>query len=203
MVHKFHFHFEHPIASSEGRILSEPRRVARGSWLLEELIEFMGSEEQVDQVDAILDFLYFCWGNFVEIGLDDASFLDIEMQNIKGPPATLEFSHRVSFATRASESVFNFIRSDTKGGQCDFTTDAARTMLRCLKTMNTDPSGLMDVVQQSNMGKLWPDGNPRFADDGKVMKPVTWEAPELELERVLNKRAKDWMKEHADEDIPF
>ena len=204
MVHKFHFHFDHPIAPAEGRILSEPRRVARFSWLMEELIEFMKAEaDVVDQVDAILDFLYFCFGNLVEIGLDDASFLDVELVGIEGPPTELDYSYRVSFASRASSSLFQFLRSDTKSGQCDFTVDAARTMMRCLRVMKVDPSGLMEVVQQSNMGKLWPDGKPKFADDGKVVKPPTWEAPEKELGRILNGRTRDWLEAHKDDEIPF
>ena len=203
MVHTFYLHFEHPIAPPEGRILPEPRRVARGAWLLEELIEFAGAEEMVNQVDAVLDFLYFCWGNFIEIGLTDVSFLDLEMGGVSGCPGPMEFSHRVSFASRASESVFQLMRSDTKSGQCDFTTDAVRTMLRCLKVMNVDPAGLMDIVQNSNMGKLWPDGKPHFSDSGKVIKPVTWEGPEKELATIIDERAKAWMEEHKDDELPF
>jgi predicted HAD superfamily Cof-like phosphohydrolase len=206
MVYKFHFAFDHPVAPSSGRIMSEPRRVARTSWLLEELVEFMAAEELDDQADALLDFLYFCFGNFIEIGTADVTFLDVELDNAfnnTGCPAALGFGHRVSFAGRASESVFRFTHSDTRGGQLDFTKDMIVTMIRCLGVMNVDPRELMEVVQDSNMGKLWPDGAPRFADDGKIIKPAHWEAPELELGRILDSRVRTWAKENEDNDVPF
>lgn len=203
MAKKFHFHFELPIAPAEGRVLSEQRRVARGSWMLEELVEFMAAEDIVDQADGLLDFIYFCMGNLVEIGLGDVSFLDREVEGIDGLPAELQFSYRVSFASRAAESIFQFIRSDTKSGQCDFTVDAARIMLRCLRTMKVNPGPLMEILQDKNMAKLWADGKPRFADDGKIVKPPTWEPPEPEMARLINEQVRKWNDVHKDDEIPF
>ena len=34
-------------------------------------------------------------------------------------------------------------------------------------------------VHQSNMSKLWEDGKPRFREDGKIMKPPTYQPPLL------------------------
>jgi predicted HAD superfamily Cof-like phosphohydrolase len=36
-------------------------------------------------------------------------------------------------------------------------------------------------VHTSNMTKVWPDGFPRFRDDGKVLKPPTYQPPQIEL----------------------
>jgi len=54
-----------------------------------------------------------------------------------------------------------------------------------------EPFNLFQIVQNANMGKLFPDGKPRFREeDGKIIKPPHWEeefAPEgklkLEIER--------------------
>ena len=202
MVAKFHHSFEHPVANKGGHILSEPRRAARGAWLIEELMEFTAAEQLVDQVDACLDFLYFCWGTFVEIGALpnglDAEFTTKEVLL----PTQLDFPYRVSFAARAASSVFEFMHSDTLRGQRDFTADAARVVIRVMKAMSVDPVGLMEIVQDSNMGKLHADGKPHYGDLGKVIKPVHWEAPEKRLEEVLYQRTVQWNKEVGDE-VPF
>lgn len=35
-------------------------------------------------------------------------------------------------------------------------------------------------VHESNMTKLWPDGKPRYREDGKILKPPDYEPPDLE-----------------------
>lgn len=55
--------------------------------------------------------------------------------------------------------------------------------------MGVQPQPLFDIVQEANMAKLV-DGKPiRRPEDGKVMKPEGWEAPEpklaLEIERQI------------------
>jgi len=201
LVRKFQFTFEHPIAPPDGRILPEPRRAARGSWLLEELSEFISAEELVDQADAGVDFLYFCWGNFVEIGSICGS-LEAEFGGNYGCPSVMLFPHRVSFAKRAAESVFDFMRSDTLRGQRDFTADAARIMIRCLKSMSVNPVGLLEIAHDSNMGKIWPSGDIRLASDGKVLKPNTWEPPELFMQIELDARIDTWMDKHRNDADP-
>lgn len=48
--------------------------------------------------------------------------------------------------------------------------------------MNVDPTEVFNLVHQANMGKLFPDGKPRYHEvTGKVLKPENWEedfAPE-------------------------
>ncbi len=38
---------------------------------------------------------------------------------------------------------------------------------------------VFDVVQRSNMKKLWPDGKSRVQESGKVRKPEGWEPPDI------------------------
>jgi len=202
MVRDFHELFNHPVARRGTVILSEGDRAGRGAWLLEELMEFIAAESLIDQVDAAIDFLYFCLGNFVAIGVVPA-YLDHELPDTDNLcPDAMQFSHRVSFAQRAAESVFEFMHSDTLRGQRDFSGDMGRTMLRCMRVMQVDPRGLFEIIHESNMGKLWPDGKPRYGDFGKVVKPVTWEPPEPEMLKELGRRVKTWEDKYGD-DIPF
>ena len=38
---------------------------------------------------------------------------------------------------------------------------------------------VFDEVHKSNMAKLGPDGKPKFREDGKVLKPEGWQAPDI------------------------
>lgn len=51
------------------------------------------------------------------------------------------------------------------------------------------PQPLFDIVQDANMAKLWPDGKPRYREeDGKIVKPEDWVAPEPLLEEEINRQ---------------
>lgn len=51
--------------------------LARASWMLEELAEFMAAETLEDQADAMTDLGYFKDGTFVEMGLEPDNLFDI------------------------------------------------------------------------------------------------------------------------------
>lgn len=68
-VHEFHRTFKLPVA--ENPILLERSRVLlRAKWMREEIDEFIGAIEMVDQIDAMIDLIYYALGVFVEMGLD-------------------------------------------------------------------------------------------------------------------------------------
>ena len=53
------------------------------------------------------------------------------------------------------------------------------------------PQRLFDIVQNSNMAKLFPDGKPRYREgDGKIIKPEGWEAPEPKLAAEVQRQMK-------------
>lgn len=80
-------------------------------------------------------------------------------------------------------------------GQVDALTDANYFNYGSFVLMGIDPDPIFSIVHQANMGKVFPDGKPRYRQtDGKVRKPVNWEkdfAPEpkikAEIERQINK----------------
>lgn len=58
--------------------------------------------------------------------------------------------------------------------------------------MGVDPMPIFDIVHQANMGKLFPDGKPRYHEvTGKVLKPENWArdyAPEERIEKELERQ---------------
>jgi hypothetical protein len=51
--------------------------VARGSWMVEELVEFLRAENVADQADALIDLIYFAIGTFVEMGINPEPLFSI------------------------------------------------------------------------------------------------------------------------------
>lgn len=58
--------------------------------------------------------------------------------------------------------------------------------------MNVDPTQVFNIVHEANMGKLFPDGKPRYHEvTGKVLKPDNWEAdfaPEKRIKDEIEKQ---------------
>lgn len=59
--------------------------------------------------------------------------------------------------------------------------------------MGVNPTPIFNIVHKANMGKLFPDGRPRYRpDNGKVMKPDNWEqdfAPEPKIKaEIINQK---------------
>lgn len=87
-------------------------------------------------------------------------------------------------------------------GQVDALTDANYFNYGSFVLMGIDPDPIFSIVHQANMGKLFPDGKPRYRNtDGKVMKPANWEndfAPEpkirAEIKRQINKSDEGMLK---------
>ncbi|AFS70175.1 hypothetical protein [Exiguobacterium antarcticum] len=78
-------------------------------------------------------------------------------------------------------------------GQGDALTDALYFIMGSFVEAGLEPGPLFEIVQQANMAKLGPDGQPIFREsDQKVMKPAGWLPPEpqLEAEVVRRKRMK-------------
>ena len=70
--------------------------------------------------------------------------------------------------------------------QVDAMIDVMYFALGTLVQLGVSPAEVFKVVQDANMSKLWEDGKPRFKDDGKVMKPSTWQDPHDKIIGVIN-----------------
>lgn len=57
--------------------------------------------------------------------------------------------------------------------------------------LGIDPAEIFECVHQANMGKLFPDGQPRYDEKtGKVLKPENWEkdfAPEAKIHAIIER----------------
>lgn len=50
------------------------------------------------------------------------------------------------------------------------------------------PQSLMDIVNEANLAKVWPDGTVHRREDGKIIKPPGWVAPEPKLLAEVNRQ---------------
>lgn len=71
--------------------------------------------------------------------------------------------------------------------EADAMIDVIYFALGTLVEMGIKPDELFEIVQHANMSKLWEDGKPHYADDGKTIKPITWEDPHSKLKAVIEK----------------
>ncbi|MGB3478560.1 MAG: hypothetical protein WBB67_05315 [bacterium] len=67
-VRKFHIKFNHHI-SNKPSALNKEKMMKRYKWMFEELEEFKNSKNIYEQVDSMIDLLYFVLGTLVEIGI--------------------------------------------------------------------------------------------------------------------------------------
>lgn len=76
--------------------------------------------------------------------------------------------------------------------QADALTDVEYFNQGSFTILGVKPYNLFKIVQEANMGKLFPDGKPRFRQgDGKIIKPDNWErdfAPEGRLKEEIERQ---------------
>lgn len=82
--------------------------------------------------------------------------------------------------------------TSTLVGQVDALADLLYFTYGSFTLMGVDPKPIFDSVHEANMGKIFPDGKPRFDPiTHKVMKPNDWEerfAPEPAIKRELDRQ---------------
>lgn len=75
-VKEFHKLFNQPI-QDEPKFMPIERALIRAEWMKEEIDEFLNSEGLADQVDAMIDLIYYALGTMVELGVYPDTFFDI------------------------------------------------------------------------------------------------------------------------------
>ncbi len=76
MVREFHEVASHPCPKSP-QIIEGERLVARSEWMREEIDELLHAADICDQVDAIVDLIYFALGTLVEMGIPPKNMFKI------------------------------------------------------------------------------------------------------------------------------
>ena len=84
-----------------------------------------------------------------------------------------------------------FLASDEIVEQADAMIDVIYFALGTLVEMGIKPDNLFQIVQDANMSKLWPDGKPHYNQDGKTIKPSTWEDPHNKLKAEIDRQYKE------------
>ena len=88
------------------------------------------------------------------------------------------------------EEIDEFLQAVEQGDiveEADAMIDVIYFALGTLVEMGIRPDELFEIVQYANMSKLWEDGKPHYAEDGKTIKPVTWEDPHYKLKAAIEK----------------
>ncbi len=88
------------------------------------------------------------------------------------------------------EEINEFLEADEIVEQADAMIDVIYFALGTLVEMGIRPDNLFQIVQDANMSKLWPDGKPHYNEEGKTIKPSTWEDPHKKLAEEIERQAK-------------
>jgi predicted HAD superfamily Cof-like phosphohydrolase len=76
MVKAFQLAMNQPVAVKP-TVMNEVRQMQRYDYMAEELMEFIGSTELVDQADAMIDLIYLAIGTMVELGVQPEPLFQI------------------------------------------------------------------------------------------------------------------------------
>jgi predicted HAD superfamily Cof-like phosphohydrolase len=103
-------------------------------------------------------------------------------------PAFIEDQRAKNRAIWMMEEIAEFLIAKDIYEQADSMIDLIYFTLGTLVEMGVEPDGLFDIVQETNMSKLWEDGNPRYnKKDGKIIKPENWEDPFPKIKSLIDK----------------
>lgn len=158
-VKEFHDAFD-PTLNTEPNTLDEETAVARISWVAEELLETLQSISVSEN-------------HFKRLAKRLSLLMESEVEKI------------------VNEDQFdqNLTELDRLIGMVDGLVDALYFIYGTFEKMNINPTPLFDIVHNANMGKLFPDGKPRYREgDGKILKPENWEesfAPEPKIKQEI------------------
>ena len=110
-------------------------------------------------------------------------------------PEAPELLHADQVERRAAwieEEADELREAATVAEQADAFIDIIYFALGGLVSLGVRPERLWDIVQNANMAKLWPDGQPRHRPgDGKVIKPDGWQDPGPLLEAEVERQRRD------------
>lgn len=194
MVRNFHEAFHHPISRVPVALASD-RKQKRSDWLQEELDEFNEAEELVDQVDALMDLLYFSYGTLVELGVSPtAPFQAVHDANMSklGADGRPIFSCTGKVAKPKDwigpeERIQKILDSMAVYGllgtalEFDFTSSDADCLIKCIQliAIHTNPALSTDDLLAIEK-EIWPGTVAASNDDDlKIGLPVdvdTWNA---------------------------
>jgi predicted HAD superfamily Cof-like phosphohydrolase len=103
-------------------------------------------------------------------------------------PTMLDKERAKARANWMMEEIQEFLKAETVIDQADAMIDLMYFALGTMVEMGVNPEPLFNIVQEANMNKLWPDGKPRYREDGKILKPEGWQPPEPKLKAEIERQ---------------
>ncbi|MDR2052546.1 MAG: HAD family hydrolase [Treponema sp.] len=105
-------------------------------------------------------------------------------------PGTLNSDRVTARGKWMQEELDEFYAAKNIYEQADAMIDLIYFALGTLVEMGVEPDEIFEIVHHANMSKLWPDGTPRYKDDGKTLKPPGWQDPEPLLRESIDRESK-------------
>lgn len=111
---------------------------------------------------------------------------------VSDKPISLNIKRKFDRAKWMNEEIDEFLETDNIHEEADAMIDLIYFALGTLVEMGIDfPQNIMDIVQNANMSKLFPDGKPHYREDGKVIKPEGWESPDPKIKELIEKKIEE------------
>jgi predicted HAD superfamily Cof-like phosphohydrolase len=171
-VSAFHSAFDHPIHTAPQPLDTDVAKL-RVALITEEYQELKEAKTDVDRVDALADLEYVTCGAALALGLwidtdpITASFFD----GISTEDHLEDLDASVAELVRAHETQDAMLFQDTLD-------EIWLTVQGLYVSYGFNGPAHFDLVHAANMAKLGPDGKPIYREDGKVLKPEGWTAPD-------------------------
>lgn len=120
---------------------------------------------------------------------DQVAMLSTQMKRVSAAGHGGEVLARAAYII---EEISEFLKATTLKDQIDALGDGRYFIGGTTVMAGVDLDPIMKIINDSNLGKLWPDGKPRFDETGKWMKPDNWakdHAPESKIEAEIKRQA--------------
>ena len=108
---------------------------------------------------------------------------------VREAPTLLTAERAAARASWMQEEVAEFLAARTVSEQADAMIDLIYFAVGTMVEMGVRPEPLFEIVHRANMTKLWPDGKPRFREDGKTVKPPTWVDPDDAIREEIERQS--------------
>ncbi|MFS0884935.1 hypothetical protein [Aeromicrobium sp. 179-A 4D2 NHS] len=180
----FHRTFGHPINE---RLLETSTIELRRSLIAEEISELLTAIRDVDLVevaDALTDIIYIAEGTAVAYGrtINPAFHQFVPVEDTIGFPNSDVTGALLSHMDHLyGEYVTAALAGGAARGAVADTLEQIVDLCLCAGArFGFDMDALFTEVHRSNMAKVGPDGQVIRREDGKVLKPEGWTAPDIE-----------------------
>jgi len=116
-------------------------------------------------------------------------FHEIFKHPVCNTPTMIKSERANARADWMREEIEEFLEAKDIVEQADAMGDLLYFCLGSCVEMGVDIEPIFEIIQQSNMNKIWSDGTVHYREsDGKVAKPEGWQAPEPQIEAEIKRQ---------------